>query len=738
MADSLEKLVALFRKVLSSYSPNHFFYILLVIFNVIIPLGYSSAIILNLNSFIFKMTRLQRRNSSCNCGKTTKESNSFVTKNKTYETRSGVQRKQEGSNGCQKNLPVNTLNLRGKVYLKKMDGPVVSLPIRNGQKMNGTTTIPVIKSSIAKICKKKCVKNDKNGDTKELIDGSLKEIISAKLQVEFIDIETNLKKEDTAISNEILTTKELLVKSLTTNQDKIKNGVFLEINGDTPCEKELIVEKIKNDIVSNEDEPFKNGEVINGFQNIDDKQNDVSFEQTTKKKRKTVKRRTAFELFIKDSCENIGKSVLKDKRARRVPCSFSPESPRKLKETLNPDEQTLIKVEDNQHSDELTLIKVEDIQCSQPVLTKKGLPFKKKGRKPKPKGPIEHYLDVYVKNKEKSCLSKDSSLVIESDIGSNKNNQLDEAKLGIENNESSNETPKQNKVYKNIILPICNATPFRNRHPDLKRKKHEKKSSLKKQKTVDKLNTEEFSSPIIFILGYRINRGQKEMLVQFENGTSNWINYSKHEFDVAKIKEFYEHSDQALSTVNRLGYKTFFPTISVSSLNSDDSDLSSGDESDSNEVFFRSPSLSDSFGINLLQLTDKMPIDVCNIKADALEPDLSNLCNFVMSSKHVKLYPSEKNQEFMVKHDGVFVNIFLKGCLLKDQKKNDSLNQMSCEKLITTLEDCAVDSDCGVAVIYGIEDFFASNSIFEKLLKKTSALEGKKYEGDISMLRYIF
>ena len=135
------------------------------------------------------MTRLQRRNSSCNCGKTTKESNSFVTKNKTYETRSGVQRKQDGSNGCQKNLPVNTLNLRGKVYLKKMDGPVVSLPLRNGQKMNGSPTRPGIKSSTTKICKKKCLKSNKNGHTNELINDSLKEIISTKLQVDFIDIE---------------------------------------------------------------------------------------------------------------------------------------------------------------------------------------------------------------------------------------------------------------------------------------------------------------------------------------------------------------------------------------------------------------------------------------------------------------------------------------------------------------------------------------------------------------------
>jgi len=42
-----------------------------------------------------------------------------------------------------------------------------------------------------------------------------------------------------------------------------------------------------------------------------------------------------------------------------------------------------------------------------------------------------------------------------------------------------------------------------------------------------------------------------------------------------------------------------------------------------------------------------------------------------------------------------------------------------------------------VVVVYGIEEYFASPVIFQKLLKKTSALEGKKYDGDISMLRYL-
>ena len=687
------------------------------------------------------MTRLQRRNSSCNCGKTTKESNSFVTKNKTYETRSGVQRKQEGSNGCQKNLPVNTLNLRGKVYLKKMDGPVVSLPIRNGQKMNGTPTIPVIKGSTPKICKKKCIKSNKNGHTNELIDDSLKDIISTKLQVDFMDIEANLKKEDTPISNDILTTKELLVQSLTTNQDKIKNGDFLDVNGDISCEKELILETKEKDIVSNGVEYIKNGvELVNdnGFRSVDEKQDDFPFEQT-KKKRRIVKRRTAFELFIEASCESVGNNVvLNDKRTRKAPCSFSPESPRKFTEPVKPIEQNLIKIEDSQLDQpdqpdgEKTLIKVEEYK---PALTKKGLPFKKKGRKPRPKGIIQHYLDVHVKNKEKSCLPKDPSVVIESDISCNSNVQLD--KTNVEQNaniESSDVKQIQKEVYQKILLPICNATPFRNRYPDLKRRKQAKKNSLKKQKTIDKLNTEEFPSPIVFVLGHRVNRGVNEMLVQFENGTSNWIDYSEHELDVSKIKEFYEHSDQDLSTVNRLAYKAFFPSISSSLLDFDESDIS-GDEFDKNEVSLRSPSLSSPLEMDILQLADKMPIRY-DMEVDSLESNLRNLCNFVLPSKQIKLYPLEKDNEFFVKHDSSFVNIFLKR-RTKDQYKKDYLNQKLCEKLITTLEDCAVDNDCGVVVIYGIEEYFASPVIFQKLLKKTSALEGKKYEADISMLRYL-
>ena len=682
------------------------------------------------------MTRLQRRNSSCNCGKTTKESNSFVTKNKTYETRSGVQRKQDGSNGCQKNLPGNTLNLRGKVYLKKMDGPVVSLPLRNGQKMNGSPTRPGIKSSTTKICKKKCLKSNKNGHTNELINDSLKEIISTKLQVDFIDIEANLKKEDTPIPNDILT-KELLVKSLTTNQDKIKNGDFLDINGDISCEKKLILEAKEKDIVSNGVENIKNGdELVSCFQSVDEKQDNYSFEQT-KKKRRIVKRRTAFELFIEASCESVGNNVtLNDKRTRKAPCSFSPELPRKFKEPVSPIEQNnLVKIEENQPEQpdgEKTLIKVEEYK---PVLTKKGLPFKKKGRKARPKGIIEHYLDVYVKNKEKDSLPKDPSAATENVIDSNESIQLNETKVEQKENIDSPDVQQlQKKVYQQIFLPICNATPFRNRYPDLKRKKKDKKCSLKKQKTIDKLNTEEFPSPIVFVLGHRVNKGINEMLVQFENGTSNWINYSEHELDVSKIKEYYEHSDQDLSTINRLGYKAFFPSISSPLLDSDDSDFS-GDEFDINKVSLRSPSLSSPLEMDMLQLADKMPI-MYDMKVDSLEPDLNNLCNFVLSSKQVKLYPLEKDNEFFVKHDDSFVNIFLKRCL-KDQNKKDYLNQKLCERFISTLEDCAVDDECSVVVVYGIEEYFASPVIFHKLLKKTSALEGKKYDGDISMLRYL-
>lgn len=683
------------------------------------------------------MTRLQRRNSSCNCGKTTKESNSFVTKNKTYETRSGVQRKQEGSNGCQKNLPVNTLNLRGKVFLKKMDVPVINLPIRNG-KLNGTT-IPSIKSSTTKICKKKCVKNDTNGVTNELIiDDSLKDIISAKLQVGFADIKKNLQKEDTAISDKILATKELLVKSLTTDSDKIKDGML--VNGNFSPENQLKTEKIQSDItetVSNREQQ----ENSNGFHpdDEDDEQNGhVSCEKAQKIKRK---KRTAFELFIKDTCENIGMGVLTDKRTRRAPCSYSPDSPRKLNVSLDLNDQTSIKVEVevDQENDKQTLIKVEDMQ---PLLTKKGLPFKRKGRKPKPKGPIEHYLDVFVRNKEKSSLpNANAPLVVENDINAEKTVCVEKSNELTEENKilcNLDETYKPKKIYKKIFLPICNATPFRNRYQKYMKKTQQKKQFLKNQKTVDKLNTEEFPSPIIFVLGYRSNRGKKEMLVQFENGTSNWINYSEHEFNVSKMKEFYEHSEQDLSTVNRIGYKSLFPSVSACTTSEDESELSSGDESDSSEVFFRSPPSSlNTSKMDILQLKEVFPIETCTIEDDMLEPDVGKLCSFVMSSNCLKLYPSEQNQEFLVKHDDSFVNIFLRRKSNKDQKKTDCVNQKCCEKLINTLEDCTVDENCGVVVIHGIEEFFASNQVFEKLLKKSYALEGQKYEEDISTLRYL-
>jgi len=700
------------------------------------------------------MTRLQRRNnSSCDCGKTTKESRSFVTKNKTYETRSGVQKNQEAAfNGCPKKLSANTLNLRGRVYIKKMDGPLVTLPVRNG-KINGEK-VKLLKSS--KICSKNSKNVVSNGDTK-ILDSSFEKIITANLKVDFIDINGSiLQKEDSTISNGI--PNEFVVKTLneTNKETKIQNGDFVNnsndvdvlLNGNDNC---LSPKEIKTEIVSNVATKTCVNNEMNGYYEPDEiKELDTTcINSETVVKRDKIGRknkRTRFELFIKESCENLGLGILTDKRTRKAPISYSPDTERKIK------------------LQDCTVVEPQSpIQC----LTKKGLPFKKKGRKPRPKGPIKHYLDVYVKNKSTTGPEQEQNFECKGSVKT-ETEQLKQDVVTVKETlsqvvESYNQTDKKTVQSIDIQkdhLPSASSDvedvdlPFQKLCPkpvDKKRKKKDKKvGGIKKRKTVNKLEAEEYSSPIVFVLGYRVNMGDKEMLVQFENGTSNWIPYSDKEFDISEMKDFYRHTDQEPSVVNRLGYRTLFPSSSSSdnelytTTNSSESELSSvqlSEESDCDDVFFRTvPSLACQLPLKGLKPSSSPGLlSYTEVNSKMLsEGDLNELCNYVMSSKHAKLYPFELSQEVVIKVDDEFVSIFLK-CFNHSKehlKRKESFNMKTCEKLINVLEDCSVNINCKVVVISGIEDYFSSNSVFEKLLKKTAALEGRKYEEDVSMLRY--
>ena len=521
-----------------------------------------------------------------------------------------------------------------------------------------------------------------------------------------------------------------IVKSLQneTNQNKeIQNGDRVEESGVNQVLLNGEEIKVKEEIVSN-------GNAENIENNFDANcQQDENLELENGedvKPKKKIKRRTAFEIFMNNTIDLSG---MTDKRTRKAPSSFSPESPRKLKSNDVPSPAQQIK------------LPVDQPVPYKPVLqlTKKGLPFKKKGRKPRPKGPVEHYLDVFVRNKLKEktssgdCGSDEKESV--KDLDSNITPQ-DVVEVPDKPSEEINTETVKSKTIERLLLPICNAKPIKNRYHDLKRKNIMKKQLSKKRKTFSKMDTDEFSSPIIGVLGYRTHKSKKEMLVQFENGTSNWIDYHEKEFDVTKMKEYYEHTEQSLSVIHRLGYQTFFPSSSISSLSDgEDNTLLSSEESDLDDVFFRplqgSAKKFDQLSSNRegAQSTNK---DV-EMSLES-EHGLKNLCNYALSSKLNSIYPYQKMQEMFVKNDGDFVSIYLRKLNTKDQKKGDSVNPRCCEKIITTLEDCAVDDVCKAVIINGIEEYFASSSIFEKLLKKTPALEGKKYEEDVSMLRYVF
>ena len=344
----------------------------------------------------------------------------------------------------------------------------------------------------------------------------------------------------------------------------------------------------------------------------------------------------------------------------------------------------------------------------------------------KPSAPIDPNL---IKDDAEPSLKKDT------DTETSKYDNLEQVSIQFVNNSRKVLLPPdKTETFPMKLKCIETSNPCYDVKTVKKRRKKIKKAVNKKRKTVDKIDSHEYDSPIVQVLGYRNCNQIKEMLVLFENGTSNWI-VSDNKLTTDNVYEYLQHEDQDLSIINRLGYYDFTTNNSVIY----DSDESINDASDSDDVFYKTVSSVSRISNSARPGDSLFSRIIPEVNGEMLsESDLNSLCNYVMSSKHTKIYPSEMNKTVVVKHDGDFCNIFLKRLGVKNTtKKKEFVDLKSCEKMINTLEDCAVDNQCKVVVINGIEEFFASNSAFEKLLKKTPAHEGKKYDQDVSTLRYI-
>ena len=813
---------------------------------------------------------MQNRDSSCDCGKTTKERGSFVTKSKIYETRSGAHRTQ-GDNFTVEEDDDRKKSMNGgdELLFKKMETAIVTVPPINNKSFNfRNSTINLPKSSTSKACDNMVVTN---GNARSFIEDALHDIkVSKELKLDIMEcncVRSNMNLEESSkLSNDNIIPQLEDQSEKELREDK-QNGVYGKSdNGDS----DLDGRRLKNyRNARNSTNIFtsleKNGSdiLVNGYLNgsecmlhhnekfdfvrevnivgekcgheVDD--SDINFDSDMASDKK--KRKSNFEKIF-DSYAEFG--CYSDKRRnRRPPESYSPEPTRRIKlETLF-DEKS-------------------DLSISAKVK-------KKTVRKPRQKGPIFHYLDLYIKNKDikekvvrqevieeqliASLIKEEvveieeppaedisSDLLLESQSLCTVPDTLSSTNTGIlktsvdtvnkycetpeiitEPSNIESCCPMSEKVNNNIesthktfeiestvtsqcssrIPPISLELPTDNCLITTNTIKKTKEINNKHKKIrKEKRKLLKYDADVSRILGYRCNKGKREFLVLFHNGTSNWIIQDNNITIIPQYKDYFEHSEQELSSINRLAYLIKMnSSIEKEEVCNHEKDSPASKEQNGGSIYspksslilspkgspvvspkglsiicpkgspivdlkgpVASPKGSSLVSPNDCKVVPKLDMheDVsavnyiksnmnnciktnlyCNGYNETMsKSDLNELCNYVMSSQHIKLYPFETTKEIVFKRDDEFMHIYLKN-LRKSQedlrRTDDHLNIRSCEKLIYTLEDCAVDNTCEVVVISGIEEYFALKNVFDKLLKKPAIVEGKNYEQDVSMLR---
>lgn len=720
------------------------------------------------------MTRLQSRTASCECGKTTREKESFVQNTKFYETRSSG-RLSAGNLFRRRRTSSDHAHLGKKIYIKKVNNSIIKMHTKN-KRCNSESKLKTRK--VSQSCAKEVTSN---GTARSIIDSAL-DILNGKLGMDIIDsncIRSNDKLEGFTVSNTFVPNGmvsdlddgklcnfqnggvNLTKYDVETDEKFVKN-----LNSNILIKEEVVYGSITNDLSSTGEE-IALDKNINTCQEISDsfeegkgeedstledlksedlnctyesKSDDSNSDNKVGHHHKKRKRTSQFQKLI-ESCSELNLCASSRKRCRKRPESFSPELKRKIKR------ENLAPVKSN--------------------LTLSGKVKKKCGRKPRPKGPILHYLDVYVQSKERPLLqtcainnTSEEGLADKCDITCTKN--CEELPKIEENVTDGGAIVKELP----ILLPpsgsiskieLCKSDT---KEIQLKKIKKRKKKTVTSKKTISK----QFDKTIQTILGYRCLNGVNEFLVLFKNGTSNWINENMDDSALfTNIQLFFEHSDQEQSIINRLGF-TLAQSIKKRTVMSDcnssitsDTDVESEDCDD--DVFFKTSfskqpnheneHCSKQNSVDVLSPVRSTKTFLCpsdeqiSCNSDLLlTSDLNELCQCVMSSKHLKLYPYETTKEIVSKKDGGFVHVYLKRLNKKmfdttSKKTDDHFNTKTCEKLITILEDSAVDDHCDVVIIAGLEDFFALNNVFDKLLKNSSSIEVKKYEQDISLLRYL-
>ena len=325
-----------------------------------------------------KITRYQKEiSSTCECGKPSPKKEKASLKNKVYDTRSGLNRKQDDIfNGHKKRIDINELKLRNKTILHNMNASI-ELPIVN----NGLKSCdPLCDSFHNELCDKKlslditptiptniCDYGSliRNGKRKSLPDDTLTKGINSKLKIELSDQQHSPTNEDNAVViNGCLHSPSSKLKNEVYENGKLDTSTYINGHNDDAENKSKAVVKSEN---------LRLDIHITDIKKV--QENGFGDNSNQKLKRKSGKRSNFEVLFLREQCEKLKLSSIPLKRVRNI------------KSYCSPKKNLLSSTESKEHSQ----------------LTHSGIPIPKRktGRKSKVKEPIYHYLDMFMKKQDK-------------------------------------------------------------------------------------------------------------------------------------------------------------------------------------------------------------------------------------------------------------------------------------------------------------------------------------------------
>ena len=737
------------------------------------------------------MTRLQEKVLTCECRKTKRKQSDLVTTSKVYQTRSGLLRRRGKFFKGKKRRCLNSYDsitkFQGNGFYHKMETSII---LQVPPKERTFTLNDVIPST-------KCVGNDvAEANTCVLIENTLDNLLSSEVKknnvhTKFLKSNTNFK-EVSPRSNNFVSNKLFPHFDVEKTNGDFQNGVFktvqkklniqkLNENFDD-SEKRIAEGIIKFGLFQSDAPDFKIEGILPNYE-TDKKQ--VKLRSSLAEVKKYTKRKSQFELYI-HSLEKPG--ILTSKRKKKG---------KKISDLKK------------KQSYEKELIEAVDLEdCKN--LDNIGVYKKKRGRKPKQKGPFLHYLDIYVKNKDKyvnddyicDVTYDDKASIANAECNINYNQLLEpSSQLPIENIELHKQDKLEHLKKENCcdilntnknLTNLSNVTtsPVDDNGNKLLIKKKRGRPKLLKKEILDNKCSLHIDKTVDSILGYRYGKKSTEVLVLFRNGTSNWIEQDDLSKDFL-LKKFFQNKNQNFSVMNRLPYqihatgknrienlveindiyeldveepvykKQFsnldlkgtpndlqFDTIHSESTENilvkigSNANVSSFDIDQDKQAISTTPHVTNIWSDEVLTMSSpsKTVEDIDHTPNKAITiAELNDLCKYVISSSHIKLYPYELNRPIISKCDGDFMHIYLKHVPVKLpvvlQELSDGLDLQSCTVLINLLEDCEVSDKCQVVVIGGIDEFFAHTHIFEKLLKNSASSELKSYQEDVSMLR---